>query len=254
MKKEKETYKVILADDVPEIVNTMERILTRDHSNIEVIGKAYNENTLQELIMGNEQIVEELIVILDLSFRTGEKKDEYTGFKIFENLIKDYPLIKIIIFSSYIGEDKPFFIKMYQKGIKGALNRSDLEQLPAAVKTVAKGGKQFSHPMSDWLDFYPSSQNLGLNKTLYDIYLEIIKGSTNNQLKEKFGYSSSYISDKKSEIKMQLSENLLSKNEQFNKASDIPDTRLLLVGLKRGDPEVRNFVEKYCGIIINRVK
>jgi DNA-binding NarL/FixJ family response regulator len=124
--------KVLLVDDHQIVRDGIFALLIKEHQ-IEIVGEAANGDELFEKL----DYISPHIIILDISL------PKMSGIEIAGILTKDYPKIKIIVFSSYTDEETIF--KSIRAGAKGFLPKDSMrEDLVDAIKKVHQGFEYLS--------------------------------------------------------------------------------------------------------------
>ena len=123
---------VYLLDDHPNLVNTIELMLSSD-SEIAVAGKSnsYNSSTLTEL-----QTLQPDVILLDISM------PEYDSFELVPILKDKVPELKIVIYTMH--SLNRYLNHFFNLGVDGYLIKSsELGNFFDAIKTVYNNGKYF---------------------------------------------------------------------------------------------------------------
>lgn len=124
--------KVLLVDDHQIVRDGIFALLIKEHD-IEIVGEAANGDELFEKL----KFIKPDIIILDISL------PKITGIEIAGILTKDFPQIRIIVFSSYTDEETIF--KSIRAGAKGFLPKDSLrEDLVDAIHKVNQGFEYLS--------------------------------------------------------------------------------------------------------------
>jgi len=124
--------KVLLVDDHQIVRDGIFALLIKEHD-IEIVGEASNGDELFEKL----KFIKPDIIILDISL------PKMSGIEIAGILAKDYPEIRIIVFSSYTDEETIF--KSIRAGAKGFLPKDSMrEDLVEAIKKVNQGFEYLS--------------------------------------------------------------------------------------------------------------
>jgi len=141
--------KVLLVDDHQIVRDGIFALLIKEHD-IEIVGEASNGDELFEKL----QFIKPDIIILDISL------PKMSGIEIAGILTKDYPQIRIIVFSSYTDEETIF--KSIRAGAKGFLPKDSMrEDLVEAIKKVNQGFEYLSDkiPNTILMDYIKKSGN-----------------------------------------------------------------------------------------------
>lgn len=124
--------KVLLVDDHQIVRDGIFALLIKEHD-IEIVGEASNGDELFEKL----KFIKPDIIILDISL------PKMSGIEIAGILSKDFPDIRIIVFSSYTDEETIF--KSIRAGAKGFLPKDSMrEDLVEAIKKVNQGFEYLS--------------------------------------------------------------------------------------------------------------
>jgi DNA-binding NarL/FixJ family response regulator len=124
--------KVLLVDDHQIVRDGIFALLIKEHD-IEIVGEASNGDELFEKL----KFIKPDIIILDISL------PKMSGIEIAGILSKDFPQIRIIVFSSYTDEETIF--KSIRAGAKGFLPKDSMrEDLVDAIKKVHQGFEYLS--------------------------------------------------------------------------------------------------------------
>ncbi len=124
--------KVLLVDDHQIVRDGIFALLIKEHD-IEIVGEASNGDELFEKL----KFIKPDIIILDISL------PKMSGIEIASILKKDYPNIRIIVFSSYTDEETIF--KSIRAGAKGFLPKDSMrEDLVEAIEKVYQGFEYLS--------------------------------------------------------------------------------------------------------------
>jgi DNA-binding NarL/FixJ family response regulator len=124
--------KVLLVDDHQIVRDGIFALLIKEHD-IEIVGEASNGDELFEKL----KFIKPDIIILDISL------PKMSGIEIAGILTKDFPQIRIIVFSSYTDEETIF--KSIRAGAKGFLPKDSMrEDLVEAIKKVNQGFEYLS--------------------------------------------------------------------------------------------------------------
>jgi DNA-binding NarL/FixJ family response regulator len=125
--------KIIVVDD-HQIVRDGIYLLLMNNQDMEIIGEAPNGDELFDILKTQTPD----ILILDLSL------PKLSGLEICRMLSRDYPHIKIIIFSSYTDEDS--IINSIKAGAKGYIPKDVFrEELVTAIRAVNEGNEYLSN-------------------------------------------------------------------------------------------------------------
>jgi len=139
--------KVLLVDDHQIVRDGIFALLIKEHD-IEIVGEASNGDELFEKL----KFIKPDIIILDISL------PKMSGIEIAGILKKDYPELRIIVFSSYTDEETIF--KSIRAGAKGFLPKDSMrEDLVEAIKKVYQGFEYLSEkiPNTIIMDYIKNS-------------------------------------------------------------------------------------------------
>lgn len=141
--------KVLLVDDHQIVRDGIFALLIKEHD-IEIVGEASNGDELFDKL----KFIKPDIIILDISL------PKMSGIEIAGILSKDYPQIRIIVFSSYTDEETIF--KSIRAGAKGFLPKDSMrEDLVEAIKKVHQGFEYLSNkiPNTILMDYIKKAGN-----------------------------------------------------------------------------------------------
>ncbi len=130
---EMDKIKIIVVDD-HQIVRDGIYLLVMNVPDVEIMGEAGNGDELFELLKKQQPDV----IVLDLSL------PKISGLEICRILHKDYPHIKVIVFSSYNDEDS--IVNALKAGAKGYIPKDVFrEELVTAIRAVREGQEYLSN-------------------------------------------------------------------------------------------------------------
>jgi DNA-binding NarL/FixJ family response regulator len=141
--------KVLLVDDHQIVRDGIFALLIKEHE-IEIVGEASNGDELFDKL----KFIKPEIIILDISL------PKMSGIEIASILNREYPQIRIIVFSSYTDEETIF--KSIRAGAKGFLPKDSMrEDLVEAIKKVHQGFEYLSDkiPNTILMDYIKKSGN-----------------------------------------------------------------------------------------------
>jgi len=177
-------YKIFLVDDHTLFRNGLRGLLNA-RPDCQVIGEASSgEEFLEKL---PEHDID--IVFMDIAM-PGISGDETTA-----QALEMRPDLKVITLSMFGDED--YYYRMVSVGAKGfLLKSSDIDEVTAAIETVANGGSYFSQELLDGLMTYlqPTPQpaltiveeeDETLSERELEVLVEICKGLSNQQIADK---------------------------------------------------------------------
>lgn len=128
-------YRIVLADDHELFLSGLKGLLSRQ-SGCDVVGTAHNGAECIALLRD----VECDVVMMDVDMPVMD------GIKATEQISQIYPDVKVVVLSMH-GDDEYYF-RMVEAGAKGfILKNSSIDEVVAAVKTVAQGGNYFSQEL-----------------------------------------------------------------------------------------------------------
>lgn len=163
--------KLALVDDHKVFLQGMEALLSRT-KDFEVIANFTDGLDLMRFLAeGNLPDV----LLLDIEMKS------ISGVEVAENVLKQYPSIRVIMLSTYFDED--FIQQLMESGISGYLLKSTgFPELKAAINKVTEGSFAFSPEVMDIIvkgfgskgKKLSSTQNEGLNP-LTDREVELIR-------------------------------------------------------------------------------
>jgi len=124
--------KLIIADDHRMFRESIRKVVTIDNI-AEVIAEASNGVELLTLLEKHSPD----LILMDISM------PEMNGIEATKKILEKYPLIKVLILSSY-GDDK-YYYSLLEAGAKGfVLKHAGITELKNAIEEVYKGGSWFS--------------------------------------------------------------------------------------------------------------
>ena len=190
-------YKIMLADDHQVLRFGMRSLLSREDE-FEVVGEAENGRELLEKL---ESIACDLIV-LDLSM------PELDGLKALELIKKNFPEIKVLIFSMH--KEREFFKTALSRGVNGyILKDDDLSKIPIAIKDIRDGRKYFSPELTSFIveDYSRSHDNISLElltRRELEVLKYIAKGASSREIAEDLAISHRTVQTHRSNIMEKL--------------------------------------------------
>lgn len=133
----KETIKVLLVDD-HKIFREGVTLLLKEQDGIEVIGQASSGKEVKHKL--NELRVD--LVLLDINM------PEMNGIEIAQYMIKYFPHIRILVFSSF--DESHYIEKMIKIGVSGYILKTvGAEELLMAIKVIGSGNSYYCQVVSD---------------------------------------------------------------------------------------------------------
>jgi len=164
--------KIILVDDHQVFVQGLEALLSRSND-IEVMNTFNNGLDLMRFLADGD-----LPDVLLLDIEMGASN----GVEVAENVLHQYPSVKVIMLSTYFSED--FISQLMESGISGYLLKSTgFTELKNSIKKVAEGSFAFSPEVMEVIvgGYRASSESMGSQKKdavssqLTDREIELIK-------------------------------------------------------------------------------
>jgi DNA-binding NarL/FixJ family response regulator len=205
---------VILVDD-HQLIRDGIKSLLQDAQNIEVINEASSAAELFQLLKNQKPD----ILILDVSL------PGMSGIEITKVIQKEYPAIRVMILSMYIGED--FVFNALKAGARGYLHKNiNSYELITAIEEINKGNEYFSTQVSDIiLKSFVKKAHTGVKQgeekeeTLTSRELEILKlvaeGFSNPEIAEKLVISVRTVESHKTHIMQKLLLNTIADLVKF---------------------------------------
>lgn len=205
---------VILVDD-HQLIRDGIKSLLQDAQQIEVINEASSAAELFQLL----KIHIPDILILDVSL------PGMSGIEITKVIQKEYPSIRVMILSMYIGED--FIFNALKAGARGYLHKNiNSYELITAIEELNKGNEYFSTQVSDIiLKSFVKKAHSGVKQgeekeeTLTSRELEILKlvaeGFSNPEIAEKLVISIRTVESHKTHIMQKLLLNTIADLVKF---------------------------------------
>ncbi len=195
--------KIMVVDDHQIIRDGINAILM-SNNDIEIIAEAGNSEELFEKL----KHVTPNIIILDISMPM------LSGIEITKILTKEYPKIKVIIFSSYTNDDSIF--DALKAGAKGYITKETVrEELVNAIYTVNTGENFLSESISNtvlvnfihkdkYSDKYSAKDKSNLTNREIEILKLIAEGLSYKEIGEKLFISSRTVETHKNHILQKL--------------------------------------------------
>lgn len=132
-----EKIKVVMADDHAMFRNSIARLLESEYDDIEIVAQATDGVHLLNTIYHLPEDCFPEVCILDMDM------PKMSGPQVLPVLLERYPNLKVLTLSIFANEHSVLY--MIRHGAKGFINKgSDIEDLYAAIVTVAQGG--YYHP------------------------------------------------------------------------------------------------------------
>lgn len=177
-----EPYKIFLVDDHTLFRNGLRGLLDSREDCVVVGEASTGEEFLEQL-----QECDADVVFMDIAM-PGIKGDEATA-----RALEIRPDLKIITLSMFGDDD--YYFRMVSVGAKGfLLKSSDIDEVIAAIETVATGGSYFSQELLDSLVSnlrttpQPETEQVdeeSLSERELEVLLEICRGLSNQQIADK---------------------------------------------------------------------
>ncbi len=177
-----EPYKIFLVDDHTLFRNGLRGLLDSREDCVVVGEASTGEEFLEQL-----QECDADVVFMDIAM-PGIKGDEATA-----RALEIRPDLKIITLSMFGDDD--YYFRMVSVGAKGfLLKSSDIDEVIAAIETVATGGSYFSQELLDSLVSnlrttpQPETEQEdeeSLSERELEVLLEICRGLSNQQIADK---------------------------------------------------------------------
>ena len=177
-----EPYKIFLVDDHTLFRNGLRGLLDSREDCVVVGDASTGEEFLEQL-----QECDADVVFMDIAM-PGIKGDEATA-----RALEIRPDLKVITLSMFGDDD--YYFRMVSVGAKGfLLKSSDIDEVIAAIETVATGGSYFSQELLDSLVSnlrttpQPENEQVdeeSLSERELEVLLEICRGLSNQQIADK---------------------------------------------------------------------
>jgi two-component system, NarL family, invasion response regulator UvrY len=194
--------KILIADDHAIVREGLKQILA-DMPDMVVAGEAASGNQVLEMIRKERWD----LVLLDITMPGGN------GLDTLKQLKKEKPDLPVLMLSMYPEEQ--YAIRSIKAGVSGYLTKESApEELIAAIRKVAQGGKYISASLSEKLATYlETDADKPLHELLsdreYEVVLMIAAGKTVGQIAEELSLSVKTISTNRTRAlrKMGMSNN-----------------------------------------------
>jgi len=168
-----EKVKVIIAEDHDVSLFGLTSLF-KTKEDIEIVGTARNGMEVLKILESKKAN----IVITDISMPGMD------GIELTEKLQKDYPAIKVIVFTMYM--ENWFVEQLIQNGAKAFVSKSSkINELIEAVRKVNEGGNYYCPQFKSKFGFNGSSTNSNKLESLNRSEMEILKLYAENLNKEK---------------------------------------------------------------------
>ena len=201
MVKTKEKIKIIIADDHPLFRRGLKNAFA-DTPDIEVVDEAENGDELLKKVSSTNYN----IALVDVAM-PGKH-----GLDLLKQLREDHPKLPILVLTVYPEEH--YAVRFFKAGASGFITKeSSTDQIYAAVRKVASGGKYASPLITEKLafDFGKTDRPLheGLSDREHQVFLMLAEGESPTDIGKKLSLSVKTISTHRSRIleKMQMKKN-----------------------------------------------
>jgi DNA-binding NarL/FixJ family response regulator len=200
-KKETGKIKVIIADDHPLFRRGLKNAFS-ETPDIEVVDEAETGEELLEKVQGMDLS----LAILDISL-PGQG-----GLEILKQLRDERPKLPVLILTVYPEEH--YAVRFFKAGASGfIMKESSTDQIYAAVRKVADGGKYASSEITEKLAFDFSKSDRPVHERLSDrehqVFIMLAEGQSPTEIGKELSLSVKTISTHRSRIldKMQMKKN-----------------------------------------------
>lgn len=200
-KKETGIIKIIIADDHPLFRRGLKNAFS-EIPDIEVVDEAESGEELLEKVRGMDLS----LVLLDISL-PGKG-----GLEILKQLRDDRPKLPVLILTVYPEEH--YAVRFFKAGASGFITKeSSTDQIYAAVRKVAAGGKYASSEITEKLAFDFGKSDRPAHERLsdreYQVFMMLAEGSSPTEIGKELSLSVKTISTHRSRIldKMQMKKN-----------------------------------------------
>jgi len=177
--KNKQHITLFLVDDHTLFLNGLKSLL-EPLPGFSVVGEA--QNGLEFLSKFKEANPD--VVLMDISM------PDMNGIEASKKALEINPDLKIITLSMY--GDQEYYSKMLETGVRGfVLKDSDIQEVKAAIQTVADGGNYFSHQLLRGLILAKRGAQTSeaeedqLSERELEVLIEICQGLSNNEIADK---------------------------------------------------------------------
>jgi DNA-binding NarL/FixJ family response regulator len=197
----KEKIKVIIADDHPLFRRGLKHAFS-ETPDIEVVDEAENGDDLLKKIPGADLSV----ILMDLAM-PGK-----TGLDLLKQLRDEQPKLPVLVLTVYPEEH--YAVRYFKAGASGFITKeSSTDQIYAAVRKVANGGKFASPEITEKLAFDFDKSDRPLHENLSDrehqVFMMLAEGESPTDIGKILSLSVKTISTHRSRIldKMQMKKN-----------------------------------------------
>ena len=201
MVKTKEKIKIIIADDHPLFRRGLKNAFS-ETPDIEVVDEAENGDDLLKKIKGSDLSV----VLMDVAM-PGK-----TGLDLLKQLRDEQPKLPVLVLTVYPEEH--YAVRYFKAGASGFITKeSSTDQIYAAVRKVANGGKFASAEITEKLAFDFGKSDRPLHENLSDrehqVFMMLAEGESPTDIGKILSLSVKTISTHRSRIldKMQMKKN-----------------------------------------------
>ena len=201
MVKTKEKIRIIIADDHPLFRRGLKNAFS-ETPDIEVVAEAENGDDLLKKIKGSDLSV----VLMDVAM-PGK-----TGLDLLKQLRDEQPKLPVLVLTVYPEEH--YAVRYFKAGASGFITKeSSTDQIYAAVRKVANGGKFASAEITEKLAFDFGKSDRPLHENLSDrehqVFMMLAEGESPTDIGKMLSLSVKTISTHRSRIldKMQMKKN-----------------------------------------------
>jgi two-component system, NarL family, invasion response regulator UvrY len=201
MVKMKDKIKVIIADDHPLFRRGLKNAFS-ETPDIEVVAEAENGDDLLRKIPGSNLSV----ILMDVAM-PGK-----TGLDLLKQLREEQPKLPVLVLTVYPEEH--YAVRYFKAGASGFISKeSSTDQIYAAVRKVASGGKFASVEITEKLAFDFGKSDRPLHENLSDrehqVFMMLAEGESPTDIGKILSLSVKTISTHRSRIldKMQMKKN-----------------------------------------------
>ncbi|MBT3922015.1 MAG: response regulator transcription factor [Nitrospina sp.] len=200
-KKEAGKIKIIIADDHPLFRRGLKNAFS-ETPDIEVVDEAESGEELLEKVQGMDLN----LAILDISL------PGRGGLEVLKQLRDERPKLPVLILT--VLPEEHYAVRFFKAGASGFVTKeSSTDQIYAAVRKVADGGKYASPEITEKLAFDFSKSDRPAHETLSDrehqVFIMLAKGQSPTEIGKELSLSVKTISTHRSRIldKMQMKKN-----------------------------------------------
>ena len=201
MVKTKEKIKVIIADDHPLFRRGLKNAFS-ETSDIEVVAEAENGDDLLKKISG----LDISVALMDVAM-PGKH-----GLDLLKQIREEQPKLPVLVLTVYPEEH--YAVRFFKAGASGFIHKeSSTDEIYAAVRKVANGGKFASPEITEKLAFDFGKTDRPLHENLSDrehqVFMMLAEGESPTEIGKKLSLSVKTISTHRSRIleKMQMKKN-----------------------------------------------